>query len=258
MGALLAAAAAASTPAAVEVRRLFAPEAHQGVAADARSLYAVDNSTIARYDKANGRRIAAWKGDPALFKHINSCMARAGELVCAASNYPEVPMKSTALWFDAATLRLRRTRSIPSDLGSLTWLDWHHGHWWAGFANYDGKGGEVGRDHRQTVVVRYTSSFDQRAVYRFPANILERFAPHSTSGGAWNRDGLLYITGHDRAEVYAMRVPHTGDTLDHVATIATPTGGQAIAWDPSEARTLWSIERRSTQLVSSRVPSVAR
>jgi hypothetical protein len=254
----LQAAIAAAEPgaAAVEVRRMPAAEAHQGVAADARSIYAIDNSQVARYDKASGRRVALWQGDPAKFKHLNSCIVRARSLVCAASNYPDVPMASMVVWLDAATLKLQRTLALKPGHGSLTWLDWHQGSWWAGFANYDGKGGEPGRDHRATVVVRYSPRFVETASYRFPDTVLDRFSPRSSSGGAWGRDGLLYVTGHDRPELYALRVPQGGGVLEHVATIGTPTGGQAIGWDPSDARLLWSIERRASEVVASRVPAV--
>lgn len=251
---LVAAAALVAQPAAVEVRRLAAPEAHQGAAADTRSVYAVDNSQVARYDKASGRRVALWQGDPARFKHINSCIVRRRELVCAASNYPDVPMASMVVWIETATMTLRRTRMLPNGPGSLTWLDWHDGSWWAGFANYDGKGGEPGRDHRQSVVVRYDARFTPRATYRFPDAVLGRFAPRSTSGGAWGSDGLLYVTGHDRPELYALRLPRSGTELELVATITTPTGGQAIGWDGRDRRLLWSIERSRAELVASRIP----
>lgn len=254
--AILLAAAGLGDQAAVEIRRIPAPEAHQGVAADAGSVFAIDNSVVARYDKASGRRMALWKGDPAQFKHLNSCIVRARELVCAASNYPEVPMASMVVWLDAKTLHLRRTHALPAGHGSLTWLDWHRGSWWAGFANYDGKGGEPGRDHRETRLVRYTPDFAVQAIYRFPVSVLDRFAPRSTSGGAWADDGLLYVTGHDKPELYAMRLPRAGSELQHVATITMPTGGQAIGWDSGGRRRLWSIERKTAELVVSRVPLV--
>lgn len=246
--------AAASPLAAVELRRMPAPEANQGVAADATSVFAIDNSVIARYDKKSGRRLAEWRGDPQKFKHLNSCIVRARQLICAASNYPETPMSSMVLWFDTRTLRLQRTLPLQPGFGSLTWVDQRSGEWWAGFAHYDGKGGELGRTHRQTVVVRYSATFRALASYRFPDSVLGRLAPKSTSGGAWGKDGLLYVTGHDRPELYVLRLPEQGTVLEHVATIATPTGGQAIAWDPAADRTLWSIERKSSDLVASRIP----
>lgn len=247
----------ASQLAAAEVRRLPAEEARQGAAADASAVYAVDNSRIGRYDKASGRRIAAWTGDPRLFPHLNSCSVRGTALVCAASNYPAVPMQSRVVTFDARTLKLRRVRDLGAAYGSLTWLDWRDGGWWACFAHYDGKGGEPGRDHRSTTLVRYTPGFRATARWRFPDTVLARFAPRSASGGAWGADGLLYVTGHDRPELYVLQVPPGGGTLRHVATLATPTGGQAIGWDPAEARLLWSIDRRTRALVASRVPVVA-
>ena len=255
---LLAATIATMSPVAVEVRRLAAPEAHQGAAAGAGSVYAVDNSAIARYDAASGRRVALWQGDPVRFKHVNSCVVRGRALVCAASNYPDTPMASKVLWLDAATLKLERVRELGHGFGSLTWLDWHDGGWWACYANYDGKGGEAGRDHRATMLVRYGADFTVKARYRFPESVLARFAPRSSSGGAWARDGLLYVTGHDRPELYALSVPRGGDMLDHVATITTPTGGQAIGWDGRNPRLLWSIDRATSQLVASEVPKIQR
>ncbi|MFA5988372.1 MAG: hypothetical protein WC803_02050 [Sphingomonas sp.] len=255
---LLQIALAAQLPVSVEEHRLPAPEAHQGAAADVHSVYAVDNHQIARYDKASGQRLALWQGDAAIFKHLNSCTVRKKHLVCAGSNYPDVPMMSMVVWFDIATLRLRHVQMLPNGPGSLTWLDWHDGSWWAGFANYDGKGGAPNRDHRQTVVVRYTPAFKARAIYHYPQGVLGRFAPYSASGGAWGDDGLLYISGHDLPELYAMRLPKSGAVLTHVATINTPTGGQAIGWDGRDPRLLWSIDRQSAELVASRVPGLSR
>lgn len=244
--------------AAVELRRLPAPEARQGIAADDHSVYAVANSRVARYDKANGRQLAAWSGDPERFPHLNSCSRWRRLLVCAASNYPQVPMRSWVLWFDADTLRLDRVQNMDGGYGSLTWLDRRGNEWWAGFAHYDGKGGEPRRDHRMTTVVRYSSGFKAQASWRFPAGVLARFAPRSSSGGAWGPDGLLYVTGHDRPELYALRAPEGADVLEHVATIATPTGGQAIGWDSAGGRVLWSIDRKSSELVASRVPALPK
>lgn len=241
--------------AAVELARLAAPDAHQGAVADATAVYAIANSAISRIDKRDGRVRAVWRGDPLRYKHLNSCIVRGRALVCAASNYPDTPMRSTMLWFDRVTLRLARERDLGPGAGSLTWLDWHGGAWWAGFAQYDGRGGEAGRDHRATALVEYTASFAERRRWRFPAAVLDRFAPRSTSGGTWGDAGLLYVTGHDRPELYVLRLPCTGDTLDLVETIATPTSGQAIGWDGADRRRLWSIDRAQSQVVLSALPA---
>lgn len=243
---------------AMEVRRLPAADARQGVASGAAGLYAIDNRAIARLDPRSGAVAARWEGDPARFKHINACIVLGAELVCAASNYPDLPMASRLETFDARTLAHRATRALGPGYGSLTWVDRHGGAWWACYANYDGKGGTPGRDHRATTLVRYDDAFTERARWRFPDDVLDRLAPRSASGGAWGRDGLLYVTGHDRPELYALRVPAGGGTLEHVATIALPTDGQAIGWDAVDPRLLWSIERRTRELVASHVPELRR
>jgi len=234
---------------------IAAPEAQQGVAVDAQSLYAISSSGIARYDRRTQRKVAQWQGDPRRFPHLNSCAVVAAELICAASNYPAVPMASRIEIFDAQTLEHRRSHALGRQFGSLTALDWHDGAWWAVFANYDGKGGEKGRNHRATVLVRMDSAFRPADSWLFPQAVLARFAPRSCSGVTWGADGLLYASGHDRAEVYALRLPTSGSVLDHVATLAMPTAGQAIDWDP-EARILWSIDRAGRRLVGTHLPDV--
>lgn len=251
---LLLAASVAAAPPAVEVERFAVGEARQGVVADRRHVYAIDNSVIGKYDRRTRGRVALWRGDPARFIHMNSCSLLRGELVCALSNYPNTPMNSSVEWFDAKTMTHLRSHPFGHAHGSLTWVDWHDGAWWACFAHYDGKGGEPGRDHRATVLVRYDRAFAEQAVFRFPDGLLDRFAPYSSSGGAWGDDGLLYVTGHDRPELYVLALPKIGDVLEHVATMATPTSGQAIGWDRKGGRILWSIERGTGEVVASRVP----
>lgn len=254
MAALLALLAAATAQlAAAEVLRMPAEEAKQGVVADARHVYAIANSEIGKYDRKSRRRVARWQGDPERFRHMNSCRLLGREIVCAASNYPDVPMASSIEWFDTRRMAHVRTRSLGPGRGSLTWLDWHDGSWWACFANYQGRGGEAGRDHRLTTLVRYSPAFVEQGAWLFPEGVLERFAPYSSSGGAWGEDGMLYVTGHDLPEMYVLRLPAAGSRLEHVATVAIPTQGQAIAWDP-RGRLLWSIDRTSREIVASTVP----
>lgn len=237
-----------------EVARFSAEEARQGVVADGKYVYAISNAEIGKYDRQTHKRVDTWQGDPARFRHMNSCILAGKELVCAASNYPEVPQASSIEWFDAVHLAHVRTRSLGPGRGSLTWLDWHDGSWWACFANYDGKGGEPNRDHRYTTLVRYGPDFQEQGAWLFPATVLERFGTFSSSGGVWGEDGLLYVTGHDRPELYALRVPPAGSTLEHVATIPLVTDGQAVAWERGSDRILWGIERKTKEAVAARVP----
>jgi hypothetical protein len=256
---LLAAAAPAAPLAltATEVRRVPTDDARQGVASDGPHLYAIDNRAIAKIDAKTGRPIRRWEGDEAHFKHINSCIVTAGKLLCAASNYPTIPQDSRIEWFDARAMRHLRTQEMGAGHGSLTWVDRHDGAWWACYANYDGNGGMPGRDHRLTTLVRYDAKWQEVARWTFPDSVLDRFSPRSSSGGVWGDDGLLYVTGHDRPELYVLRVPASGSVLDHVATIAIPTDGQAIGWDAKDKRLLWSIERKTKEVVATRIPDVA-
>jgi hypothetical protein len=251
---MLAAAVVNPLPSVTEVERFAAPEAHQGVVADKHYVYAISNSEIGKYDRRTRKRVALWQGDPAQFIHMNSCSLLGARLVCAASNYPGVPMASSVEWFDVRTMRHIATRSLGPGRGSLTWLDWHDGSWWACFANYDGRGGETNRDHRSTVLVRFDRSFVEQGAWLFPEHVLDRFAPRSASGGAWGKDGRLYVTGHDRPELYVLKIPSAGSRLEYVATIMLPTPGQAIAWERGSSRRLWSIARSSNEVVASEVP----
>ena len=238
-----------------ELRRWPAPEARQGVAVDARFFYAVVNTRIAKYDRVTGAKVAEWVGDRRGITHLNSCVVDGGELVCANSDFPELPMASSVEVFDTATLKHLRSRPLGVRTGSLTWVQRHGGYWWAGFANYDLWGGDPGHDHRWTMVVKFDAEWRQVGGYRFPESVLERFAPTSNSGGGWGDDGLLYVTGHDRKEIYALREPGEGPTLEHVATIDAPLDGQAWSWDPSQPRTLFGITR-TAQVVSMRIPVI--
>lgn len=237
---------------------LAADEARQGVVSDGTHVYAIDNARIGKYAIADGRRLGGWEGPRALFPHINGCSLYAGRLYCAASNSPAVPMASAVEVFDPAAMTHLATIALGPGIGSLTWVERRGDSWWAGFANYDGKGGEPGRDHRYTTVVRYDSEWRRQEAWLLPQTVLERMAPMSNSGGAWGDDGLLYLTGHDRPELYVLALPKAGATLELVATITIPFEGQAIAWDPAEKRLLWGISRKNHKAIAVKIPAIAR
>jgi hypothetical protein len=74
----------------------------------------------------------------------------------------------------------------------------------------------------------------------------------SISGGSWGPDGLLYVTGHDNSEVYAVRLPKAGSILEHLGTYPIANTGQGIAWDRSDPGVLWTIDRPKKQVIASR------
>ena len=260
LAAALAAAAPAGPPmgpAAEAVRRYPAQEATQGVAVDGAHLYAVANSVIAKYDKRTGQKVGEWRGDPARYPHINSCTVIARELVCASSNYPKTPHVSSVEVFDPQTMRHKRTVALGLGTGSVTWVERKDGAWWVAFANYDGNGGEAPRDHRHTVLVRFDDQWRRTEAWAFPASVLARFTPMSSSGGGWGPDGRLYITGHDHPELYVLALPTEGGaTLEHLATIPAPIEGQAIDWDDTDKGMLYGINRARREIVAMRMPPI--
>lgn len=245
--------------------RFAVPEADQGVAVDARHFYAVDNRTIAKYDKQSGRRVALWQGaaDGPII-HLDSAMVWRGRLYCAHSNYPGVPMLSSIEIFDAATLEHVASHSFGIAWGSATWVDRHDEAWWVGFANYGDEGGTPGHGPQWTTLVRFDDDWRPTGAWTNPPEIVARFATpdrpgRSNSGGSWGSDGLLYITGHDRQELYGVRLPQQGSVLEFVKMIRIAPHGQGIAWDRTMSNILYGIERHAdpAQVIVSYVPASA-
>jgi len=232
----------------VEAVASFAvPEARQAVAVDADSFYAIDSRAIARYDKKTGARIAAWteaKGGPVI--HLDSGVVVDGKLYTAHSNYPEWPMTSSVEIWDAATLKHVGTHSFGIDRGSLTWVDYHDGAWWGGFANYnrvfDRSPLAYGNKYN-TQIVRFDADWRVAEAWVLPPELLEKFGDMSNSGASWGPDGQLWITGHDDPEVYALALPEAGSVLRWVGTAPLDIAGQGVAWDRSQQGVIWGVVR---------------
>ena len=243
-----------------ELVRFSAAQAGQGAAADRNYVYAIDNSQIGRYDKKMKEPAGAWSSlRPGPIRHLNSCTvdADAGQLLCANSNFPELPMASSIEVFDTETMTHVGSHSLGLTDGSLVWFDRLGEGWVAGFAHYDGSGGVPYKDHRATRVVHYNENWREKGGWMLPGAVLERLAPHSTSGGGVGPDGLLYLMGHDREEMYVLRFPKGGPKLVHVATIDIGLQGQAFAWDRSaKGRIIWGISRPSGEVRAFRIPAI--
>jgi hypothetical protein len=240
------------------LRTFTAPEARQGVAADARHFYAVDNSGVAKYEIATGRRVADWTGPRnGLIRHLNSCLADGGRLRCANSNYPQTPMASSIEVFDTATMKHVESHSLgTNDEGSLTWLDRLDGGWIAGFAHYDQTGGVPFKNHRFSSVVTFDVEWRRTGGWLFPPSALDRMAPYAASGGAIGPDGWLYLLGHDRPEMYVVARPPMGPTLIHLATIDLEAEGQAFSWAQDGSRAVFTIDRRKGLVRILQLPAV--
>lgn len=233
------------------LREIPATEARQGVAVDAAHVYAIDNRTVAKYDKLSGAQVARWEATDAIpLTHLNSGVVWEGRLYCAHSNYPQLPMTSSLEIFDTATLEHVDTHSFGIRYGSLTWMDRHAGFWWGCFAHYDKRGGYPHKDHTYTTVVKFDDSWHELEAWVLPEAMLAAAHPYSSSGGSWGPDGRLYCTGHDHAKLYVLALPEGGSTLRLVETVVFPIEGQAIAFDRSGTGWLYGVNRDEKKIVA--------
>jgi hypothetical protein len=248
---LLAAPAVADEPPRIDAKTTVTwpvVAANQGVGVDGTHAYAVDNHTIVKLDKATGQELARWEGgEDGPILHLDSALLLDGRLYAAHSNYPDWPMTSSVEIWDAETMEHVGSHSFGIDRGSLTWLDRHDGHWWATFANYnrlfDRSSVSYGNKWN-TQMVKLDDAFRVVEAWTFPPELIESFEDMSNSGGSWGPDGRLYISGHDKPEVYAMELPEAGSELVWVGTIALSSTGQGFAWDRSvEIPTIFAMIR---------------
>lgn len=227
------------------------PEANQGVGVDERYFYAVDNRAIGKYDKTTGKLVKRWEasGDAPIV-HLDSAMVMDGKLYAAHSNYPGWPMTSSVEIFDAETMEHVGTHSFGTRWGSLTWIDWHDDRWWMTFANYDQKIGPGQTPYggkANTIVIAMTQAFEPVRSWSLPEEVLDRFEEMSNSGGSWGPDGFLYLSGHDPAEIYKMRIPNAGSVLELVEIVPISIRGQGIAWDRSRPGVIYGILRATAR-----------
>lgn len=232
-----------------ELKRFKAEEAHQGVAVDAEHFYAITNAAIGKYRKDNGERVGGWKDAVGgHIKHLNAGLILDGKLWCAHSNYPEMPMKSSVEVFDSRTMQHLESIDLTNVGGSLTWVDRRDGWWYACFAQYAKTG-----DPARTRVVRFDLKWKPAAEIRFPAGMVAKFGRNSSSGGSFGPDRHLFITGHDAQELYVLDLPVEGDAWTWQSAIPISAHGQAFAWDRSAPSLLYSIDRKTKEVIVSTV-----
>lgn len=232
-----------------ELKRFKADEAKQGVAVDAEFFYAITNEAIGKYRKDTGEKAGAWQDAPGgRIKHLNAGVVLGGKLYCAHSNYPAMPMKSSVEIWDTRTLQHLQTIDLSDGGGSLTWVDQHDGAWFACFAHY-----AKTSDPARTRVVQFDVKWQKKAEWKFPAALVAQFGKNSSSGGSFGPGGKLFITGHDAPELHVLRPPGKDAELQWQAAIPISAHGQAFAWDRSQEGVLYSIERKTHEVIVSRV-----
>jgi hypothetical protein len=231
------------------LQRFAIRQARQAVAVDADAFYAVDNRTIAKFDKKTGAPLLKWEGakdGPAI--HLDSAVVVDGRIYTAHSNYPAWPMVSSVEVWDAKTLRHLERHSLGIDRGSLTWLDRDaKGVWWGAFANYNrvfDKSPFAYGNKYNTQVVRFDADWRVAEAFVFPDALVEKFDDMSNSGGSWGPDGRLYVTGHDNPELYVMELPEIGSELRWVGTVPLEIGGQGFAFDHGQPGVVYGIIRK--------------
>jgi len=240
-----------------ELRRLPAPEARQGVAADAEFVYAINNHALGQYRKDTASRTTGWEcpeGEPLI--HLNAGVVHGGLLHCAHSNYPGVPMLSSVEIWNVQTLRHTKSISFGRTDGSLTWIDRRDGRWVACFVHYGKKGGEPGKGPEWTRLAEFDD--DWRPTGRgwtFAAELVTHLGGrgYSVSGGGFGPGGYLFVTGHDEPELYVLEFPSGGSQLRWIATIPVPIEGQAFGWDPDRTGAIYLLSRRDRQVIVGRV-----
>jgi hypothetical protein len=248
---LINAATVMAAPSLKQIGEFVIPEANQGVGVDDRYFYAVDNQKIAKYEKKTGKLVKKWQGEkngPII--HLDSAMLLDGKIYCAHSNYSEWPMTSSVEIWNADTMEHIGNHSFGINWGSLTWVDFYNGHWWMTFANYDRPfgPGKTPYGHKVTTqMIKFSVDFKYLESWVLSKTILDRFEDMSNSGGSWGPDGYLYLSGHDPAEIYRMRLPKTGSVLELVDVIPMNIRGQGIAWDRSERGVIYGIVRATAK-----------
>jgi len=237
-----------------EIRRFPAQEAQQGIAVDASYVYAIGTRQIGKYDKKTTEHISRWEQqEDGPIIHLDSGVVVDGKLYCAQSNYPKLPMTSSVEIWDTGRLVHIGTHDFGVQYGSCTWVDYRDSFWWVVFAQYDEWKHATGKGTECTTLVKFDLQWNELQTWIFPKKVIKRLSPMSNSGGSWGLDGYLYCTGHDRSEVYVMKIPNEGSVLELVEIVPLPILGQGIAWDRSRPDFIYGIRRKDKQVVVSRL-----
>lgn len=242
-----------------ELGRFPASEANQAVVADAAHLYVIGNTTIGKYRKDSHEKVAAWKqpkGGPLI--HMNAGIMHKGQLWCAHSNFPHLPMTSSIEIFDPEILEHRRSISLGIAPGSLTWIVRHDNRWYACFAHYAKDSAKTGRGPESTELVSYDDEWRRMQGWVFPAPLVQIFGSSSCSGGSMDKEGTLFITGHDEKQLFVLKFPQAGSVLEWVDSIPIAAEGQAFSWDPNDATLFYGIIKHSREVVIQRITKSAK
>ncbi len=237
-----------------EIKRIADTIATQAVAVDKKYYYAIGNHTIAKYNKQDGTKVAEWEGGAkGVIKHLNSGVVIKNKLYCANSNYREFPMASSIEIFDVKTLKPLDSQSFGIYEGSCTWVTWHQSYWWAMFVHYDNYAPNSGTDVSWSSLVKFDKEWRRIESWILPDALLPKIKPYSISGGVFIDDTTLYCTHHHNEEIYVLKIPAMGFTLEWTNTLPVPIQGQGIALDPKQKGVIWGLHRERKEVIAFKI-----
>lgn len=219
---------------------MASPFANQAAAADEKYVYAVDNTLVAKYDRASGKELGRSTGKAF---HLNSGFLADGMLYCAHSNYPKNPHQSDIRVLNPQTMKLEIFHAFEDPPGSLTWAVRRGEDWWCQFAHY-------GSDNGKSLLVRYAPGWKETGRWSFPPALVADWGAYSLSGGIWQGDDLL-TTGHDKKVIYRLKAPKEGQVVELAEVIPGPFPGQGIASGLAKGEVV-GIDRGKRQVVFAR------
>ena len=220
------------------------PHARQAVAVSDAFLFGIDDSAIGQYDKKTGALLGGWKAPAdSLIQHLNSGIVIGERLLAAHSNYPDYPIRNSLESWNSVSLEYAGSQHLSGQYGYAVWVDRFDGSWWVAFAHYEKTRAKTGVGSESTTLVRFDDDWKKAESWAYPRALIQRMAPKSNSGGAWGPDGILYLTGHDAAEVYAVVAESFKDQLTLLDVFSIDNAGQGIAWDPSQSDVLFAMKR---------------
>ena len=242
------------TKEAMIVRTYDVPSSRQGIAVDSLYFYVINNSSISKHHKEDGRMVEFWEDEDSLIHHLNSGIIIYEKLYAVNSNYPDFPMASSIEIFDPVSLKHICNHSFGIFNGSATWLDEHDGYWFVAFAHYTGRGSEPGKSNSWTRLVKFDREWKQLESWIFPKELINKFESRSNSGGLILPDGRVLCTGHDNYEVYLLEFPKMGYSLNWIDTLPVGSFGQGIAYEKTgKSEYIYGIIKGENKIVVTKI-----
>lgn len=230
------------------------PHARQAIAVNNDFLFGIDDAAVGKYDKKTGVLVASWSAPAeSHVQHLNSGIILDEKLLAAHSNYPDFPIENSIESWSPESLEHVGTRKISGRYGYAVWVDWHGRSWWVAFAHYEKTRPMTGFGSEKTTLVRFDDDWNELDSWVYPSTLIDRMAPKSNSGGAWGPHGVLFLTGHDAAELYAVIPERAKGELTLLDVLPVDNAGQGIAWDPVDSGTLFAMKREGRIVTRSKL-----